>query len=123
MSDYFSPVGGSGHRGRIPALPLSLNNVRVYVPDEVPEQQRHLASWSNPRAHVCKKPLHGRLVHWPRRLGTADKAYLVMRRGTRANPLLARLEAVHWPARVAARHGFRLLRCAARASAGLEAVT
>src|SRR5690242_10119439 len=122
MSRYFNPVGGSRHKGRIPALPLGLSNVRVYALGEVPEQQRRAASWSNPRAHIGKKPLHGRHVHWRRLLGPADKAYVVVRRSTGANPLLARPGAGRWPARVAARRGFRLPRCAARALAEPEAV-
>jgi hypothetical protein len=74
MSHYFNPVGVSRHKDQIPALPLGLSNVRVYASDEVPEQQRHAATWPTPQTYIGK-PLYGQLVHWSRRRGPAGIAY------------------------------------------------
>jgi 16S rRNA (guanine1207-N2)-methyltransferase len=96
------------------AAAAGLGNVRVCAPDEVPEQ-RFATIWSNPPIRIGKKALHELLERWLSRLAQDGAAYLVVQRNLGSDSLQAWLEAEGWPTtRFAARHGFRVLQCAAR---------
>jgi 16S rRNA (guanine1207-N2)-methyltransferase len=55
-----------------------IGNVRVVAPEEVPDDLRLAAWWSNPPVHVGKAVLHALLVDWLERLTPAAAAHLVV---------------------------------------------
>jgi 16S rRNA (guanine1207-N2)-methyltransferase len=88
-----------------------LRNVRVRAPEDVPEDARFAAIWSNPPIRVGKTALHEMLVTWLDRLAPDGEAYLVVQRHLGSDSLQRWLEDRGWPTvRIASRKGFRVLR-------------
>ena len=66
---------------------LGLDNVRAVLPDEVPDDVRLAALWSNPPIRVGKDVLHGMLLHWLPRLAPGASAHLVVQRNLGSDSL------------------------------------
>jgi 16S rRNA G1207 methylase RsmC len=66
---------------------LGLGKVRAVAPDEVPEQVRFAAIWSNPPIRVGKEQLHAILARWLPRLAEGAQAHLVVQRNLGADSL------------------------------------
>ncbi len=104
------------------AASLGLAGVRAVTPDEVPDDVRFGAIWSNPPIRVGKPALHALLERWLPRLDAGAGAHLVVQRNLGADSLSA------WAAqrfavdglvvsKAASAKGFRVLRVT-RAGAG-----
>jgi 16S rRNA (guanine1207-N2)-methyltransferase len=87
-------------------------DVRVAAPEEVPEDLRFDAIWSNPPIRIGKPALHDLLEHWCGRLRPTGTAALVVGKNLGADPLAAwldeRLEG-RTVRKVASAKGFRVL--------------
>jgi 16S rRNA (guanine1207-N2)-methyltransferase len=95
-----------------------IGNVRVVAPEEVPDDLRLAAWWSNPPVHVGKAVLHALLVDWLERLTPAAAAHLVVHKHLGSDSLARWLTAQGWEATRRSSHdGYRLLDVA-RASPG-----
>jgi len=97
---------------------LGCANVVAARPDEVPDDVRLAALWSNPPIRVGKESLHELLLHWLPRLAVGAEAHLVVSKNLGADSLqrwvadqLGDRAAVE---RVATSKGFRVLRVTAR---------
>jgi 16S rRNA G1207 methylase RsmC len=66
---------------------LGLPNVRACRPDDVPDDVRPVALWSNPPIRVGKAELHDLLLRWLPRLDGAGTAHLVVQRNLGADSL------------------------------------
>lgn len=75
------------------ALALGLRGVRAARPDQVPDDLRFTAIWSNPPIRVGKEALHALLARWLRRLDDDAAAHLVVQRNLGADSLLGWLDA------------------------------
>ena len=99
------------------AASLGLSNVTAATPDEVPQDLRFAAVWSNPPVRVGKDELHALLRRWLTRLEPGGEAWLVVGRHLGADPLLRWLQDELGPAvrveRSASAKGFRVLRAEA----------
>ncbi|MFG1923717.1 class I SAM-dependent methyltransferase [Cryptosporangium sp. NPDC048952] len=85
-------------------------NVRIAAPDEVPDDTKFAAIWSNPPIKVGKDVLHGMMRRWLPRLTPDGVAYLVVQRHLGADSLHTWLEAEGFPTeRLASRKGYRIL--------------
>ncbi|GAA0220404.1 methyltransferase [Cryptosporangium japonicum] len=85
-------------------------HVRIAAPDDVPDDQRFAAIWSNPPIKVGKGVLHGMMRRWLPRLAPDGVAYLVVQRHLGADSLHKWLEAEGFPTeRLASRKGYRIL--------------
>lgn len=97
---------------RTNAQRLGLDRVRVAAPDEVPEDVRFDAIWSNPPIRIGKEALHELLLHWTARLAPTGTAALVVGKNLGADPLARWLDE-QLPqrpvAKVASAKGFRIL--------------
>jgi 16S rRNA G1207 methylase RsmC len=62
-------------------------NVTATVPDDVPDDVRFTALWSNPPIRVGKPALHAMLLRWLPRLEPDGSAYLVVQRNLGADSL------------------------------------
>ena len=97
---------------RANAARLGLANVTAALPDDVPDDVRFVAIWSNPPIRVGKDALHDLLRRWLPSLSPDGEAWLVVGRNLGADPLQ------HWLAdkmgvaveRAASAKGFRVLR-------------
>jgi 16S rRNA G1207 methylase RsmC len=69
------------------ARSLGLSGVRALTPDEVPEDVRFTAIWSNPPIRVGKTALHAMLLHWLPRLEAGGAAYLVVQKNLGSDSL------------------------------------
>ncbi|HEX5333310.1 MAG TPA: methyltransferase [Cellulomonas sp.] len=97
---------------------LGCENVVAARPDEVPDDVRFTALWSNPPIRVGKESLHELLLHWLPRLAVGAQAHLVVSKNLGADSLQ------RWIAeqlgdradveRVSTSKGFRVLRVTAR---------
>jgi len=91
-----------------------LAGIRACTPDQVPEELRFAAIWSNPPIRVGKPALHALMLRWLPRLEAGGEAYLVVQRNLGADSLhtwLAEgLGPVFEVARVGSAKGFRVLR-------------
>ena len=91
---------------------LGLDRVRVAAPEEVPDDVRFDAIWSNPPIRIGKQELHALLLHWTARLAPTGTAALVVGKNLGADPL-ARWLGEQLPARevrkAASAKGFRIL--------------
>ena len=102
------------------AARLGLRCVRAVAPDDVPDDVRFAAIWSNPPIRVGKDALHALLTRWLPRLAPAGTAHLVVQRNLGADSLhtwLAGSLAGSLPegfsvARVGSAKGYRVLRVA-----------
>lgn len=66
---------------------LGLGCVRAVVPDEVPQEIRFAAIWSNPPIRIGKEQLHALLLRWLPRLAEGAQAHLVVQRNLGADSL------------------------------------
>ncbi|GMA26418.1 16S RNA G1207 methylase RsmC [Luteimicrobium album] len=99
------------------AARLGLDQVEARLPDDVPDDVRFDAIWSNPPIRVGKEALHGLLTRWLPRLRPGGDAWLVVQRNLGADSLqgwladwLAEHQAGATIERAASAKGFRVLR-------------
>jgi 16S rRNA (guanine1207-N2)-methyltransferase len=97
---------------------LSLAGVRPSLPDDVPDDVRFAAIWSNPPIRVGKPVLHELLLRWLPRLAVGASAYLVVQRNLGSDSLHRWLAEQLGPTgyevtRHASAKGFRVLRVTA----------
>ncbi len=93
------------------AAELGAGNVVAALPEDVPDDVRLAAVWSNPPIRVGKEALHGMLRHWLGRLAPDAAAHLVVQRNLGADSLQRWLEEQGAATtRVASAKGFRVLR-------------
>jgi 16S rRNA (guanine1207-N2)-methyltransferase len=92
-------------------------NVTACAPDEVPDEIRFAAIYSNPPVRVGKAALHELLVRWLRRLGEGGRAYLVVQRNLGADSLRTWLTEQGFEVqRLKSKKGYRILQVGGRAS-------
>jgi 16S rRNA (guanine1207-N2)-methyltransferase len=92
-------------------------NVTACAPDEVPDEIRFAAIYSNPPVRVGKAALHELLVRWLRRLGEGGRAYLVVQRNLGADSLGTWLTEQGFEVqRLKSKKGYRILQVGGRAS-------
>ena len=91
---------------------LSLSNVRVCLPEEVPAEVRFDAIWSNPPIRIGKAALHELLTSWLDRLTDDGEAYLVVQKHLGGDSLQRWLDARDgfFAERAASKKNFRILR-------------
>ncbi len=65
------------------------SNIQVSSPDDVPDDVRFAAIWSNPPIRVGKAELHAMLEKWLPRLVSGGEAYLVVAKHLGADSLVA----------------------------------
>ena len=86
------------------------DRVRALRPDQVEDDARYDAIWSNPPIRVGKEALHGLLLHWLPRLVPGGQARLVVGRNLGADTLQRWLGEQGYPCtRAASAKGFRVL--------------
>ena len=92
-------------------------NVTACSPDEVPDEVRFAAIYSNPPVRVGKAALHELLVRCLGRLGEGGRAYLVVQRNLGADSLGAWLTAQGYEVqRLKSKKGYRILQVGGRTS-------
>jgi len=69
------------------ATRLGLVNVNAVLPQDVPDDLRFAAIWSNPPIRVGKQELHALLEHWMPRLDADATAWLVVQKNLGADSL------------------------------------
>ena len=91
---------------------LGLENVRAALPDDVPDDVRFAACWSNPPIRVGKAVLHDLLRTWLPRLAPDAAAWLVVQKNLGSDSLARWIEAElgRGVERAASSKGFRVLR-------------
>lgn len=94
------------------ATDLCLSGLHALAPEDVPDDLRFSALWSNPPIRVGKPVLHGLLRTWLARLTPDGEAHLVVQRNLGADSLQRWIvEQLRMPTeRVASAKGFRVLR-------------
>ena len=93
-------------------------NVTACLPDEVPDDVRFAAIYSNPPVRIGKAPLHELLLRWLPRLESGAGAYLVVQRNLGADSLATWLSAQGYPVRrLKSKKGYRILGVAGPESA------
>lgn len=94
---------------------LGLGNVRAVTPDEVPDDVRFAAVWSNPPIRIGKAALHELLGRWLPRLAPGADAWLVVQKNLGADSLARWIgDDLALPTtREATSKGFRVLRVTA----------
>lgn len=96
------------------ATATGLTNVTAALPDDVPDDVRFDAIWSNPPIRVGKQVLHALLLHWLPRLAPGGSAYLVVQRHLGSDSLQRWLDDELSPdgfavSRLASAKGYRVL--------------
>jgi 16S rRNA G1207 methylase RsmC len=92
------------------ASALSLTNVTVASPDEVPDDVVFDVIWSNPPIKVGKQELHDLLNRWLARLSPDGYAVLVVNKNLGSDSLAKWLTELGWTVkRISSRQGFRVL--------------
>ena len=92
------------------ARTLSLSNVTVAAPDDVPDDVRFDVIWSNPPIKVGKDELHSLLLRWLPRLAPDGRAVLVVNKNLGSDSLQKWLrERGYTVDRIASRQGYRIL--------------
>ena len=87
-----------------------VSNVRVCHPDEVPDEVRFAAIWSNPAIRIGKPALHAMLLRWLDRLDEGGHAVLVVQKHLGSDSLQTWLTAQGWPtSRLNSSAGYRIL--------------
>lgn len=102
---------------RVNASALGLGRVTAALPDDVPEDMRFAAIWSNPPIRVGKDELHALLMRWLPRLGEGASAHLVVQRNLGADSLHRWLQqrlGEDQVERVGSAKGYRVLRVSLR---------
>jgi 16S rRNA (guanine1207-N2)-methyltransferase len=74
------------------AASLGITNIRTALPDEVPDDVRFAAVWSNPPIRIGKPALHALLERWLTRLAPGAEAHLVVQRNLGADSLISWLD-------------------------------
>jgi 16S rRNA G1207 methylase RsmC len=96
------------------AARVDLGHVHAVRPEDVPDDVRFAAIWSNPPIRVGKETLHAMLRQWLHRLVPGGEAYLVVAKNLGSDSLLrwlaTELSGVAEVDRVATDRGFRVLR-------------
>ncbi|HEV2141130.1 MAG TPA: methyltransferase [Candidatus Dormibacteraeota bacterium] len=86
------------------------NNIEAGLPDQVPEEVRFDAIYSNPPVRVGKQPLHDLLMRWLPRLKPGAAAYLVVQRNLGSDSLQKWLNEHGFEAvRLKSKKGYRIL--------------
>jgi 16S rRNA (guanine1207-N2)-methyltransferase len=97
------------------AIAAKTPNVQVCLPDEVPDEVRFSAIYSNPPVRVGKAPLHEILERWLPRLRPGASAYLVVQRNLGSDSLVAWLSGQGWRVqRLKSKKGYRILEVSAQ---------
>jgi 16S rRNA G1207 methylase RsmC len=96
------------------ARSLGLGGVLALTPDEVPDDVRFAAIWSNPPIRVGKAALHAMLLRWLPRLEAGGAAYLVVQKNLGSDSLQRWLrehlpEEAYAVSRHASDKGFRVI--------------
>ena len=87
-----------------------LHNVSVVAPDDIPDEVRFDAIWSNPPIRIGKTALHELLLRWLGRMADDGSAHLVVQKHLGADSLQPWLTASGHPTeRIATGAGFRIL--------------
>ncbi len=99
------------------AARLGVDGLTAARPEDVPDDVRFAAIWSNPPIRVGKETLHAMLRQWLRRLVPGGEAHLVVAKNLGSDSLLrwlaTELDGVAAVDRVATARGFRVLRVVA----------
>lgn len=99
---------------RTNAAGAAVPNVTAATPDEVPDDLRFDAIYSNPPVRVGKAALHELLLTWLRRLRPEGRAYLVVQRNLGADSLATWLKEEGYAVqRLKSKKGYRILEVAA----------
>lgn len=99
------------------ALRLGCENVRAVTPEQVPDDVRFAALWSNPPIRIGKQALHDLLMSWLPRLTDDGEAHLVVQRNLGADSLITWLgEALPMmdTRKASSAKGFRVIRTTRR---------
>ncbi|MEA3055949.1 MAG: rRNA (guanine1207-N2)-methyltransferase [Actinomycetota bacterium] len=92
------------------AARLGLANVRATTPDDVPDDVRFAALWSNPPIRIGKPALHELLRTWLPRLDAGGEAVLVVHKHLGSDSLASWLGQEGWDVnRRTSRVGYRIL--------------
>jgi 16S rRNA G1207 methylase RsmC len=92
------------------AIAAAVSNVTACSPDEVPDELRFAAIYSNPPVRVGKAALHELLLRWLSRLAEGGRAYLVVQRNLGADSLAAWLTSQGYGVqRLKSKKGYRIL--------------
>jgi 16S rRNA (guanine1207-N2)-methyltransferase len=95
---------------RLNASTAGARNVMVAEPDDVPDEIRFAAIYSNPPVRTGKEPLHDMLATWLRRLQLGGHAYLVVQRHLGSDTLARWLTDEEYAVdRLRSRTGYRVL--------------
>ena len=106
------------------AAATGCTNVRVALPDDVPDDVRFAAIRSNPPIRIGKVALHDLLSRWLARLAPGGDAVLVVHKHLGADSLAAWLDrAGHPTERLVSRMGYRLLSVSGGATSAVDGVT
>ncbi|QHF24918.1 methyltransferase [Rathayibacter sp. VKM Ac-2804] len=93
---------------------LGVSNVNAVLPEDVPEDVRFAAIWSNPPIRVGKAELHALLERWLPRLEPDAESWLVVQRNLGADSLLTWLTETFEGRldvdRISSAKGFRVIR-------------
>lgn len=93
------------------AKAAGLDKVRVAHADEVPDDIRFAAIWSNPPIRIGKRAVHEMLTRWLDRLVPGGQAHLVVQRHLGADSLQRWLaDSGRRVTRVTSRQGYRILK-------------
>jgi 16S rRNA (guanine1207-N2)-methyltransferase len=93
------------------AATAGATNVRVCAPDEVPDDVRFAAVWSNPAIRIGKVALHEMLLRWLGRLTDDGEALMVVHHHLGSDSLQRWLDVQGLPTeRLASSQGYRILR-------------
>ena len=103
---------------RANAAAAATPNVTAGLPEEVPDDIRFAAIYSNPPVRVGKAPLHELLLKWLPRLRVGASAYLVVQRNLGSDSLAAWLATQGYDVtRLKSKKGYRILQVTAHRSA------
>jgi 16S rRNA G1207 methylase RsmC len=69
------------------ATDLGISNIRVALPEQVPEDLKFSGIWSNPPIRIGKKELHSLLLMWLPRLEKEAEAFLVVQKNLGSDSL------------------------------------
>jgi 16S rRNA (guanine1207-N2)-methyltransferase len=95
---------------RANAVTAGSTNIEASLPEQVPDDLRFDAIYSNPPVRVGKQPLHQLLMQWLPRLKAGAAAYLVVQRNLGADSLQKWLnEQGFQAARLKSKKGYRIL--------------
>jgi len=95
---------------RVNAQTAGTANVTAGLPEDVPQDARFAAIYSNPPVRVGKGPLHELLLRWLPRLAPGASAYLVVQRNLGSDSLASWLAGQGYEVRrIKSKKGYRVL--------------